>query len=53
MSKSDRKQAIAEHQAAKRRLEEVSKRDQSESEDYLAANAAMAATEKRVPWWRR
>lgn len=53
MSKSDRKQAIADHKAAKQHLAEVSQRDQAETNDYLAANAEVAATEKQVPWWRR
>jgi hypothetical protein len=53
MSKNARKQAIAEHQAAKQHLAAVSQRDRTETDEYLAANQQVVATEQRVPWWRR
>lgn len=50
---SRNKQAINEHKAAKKDLEEVSKRDRTETEDYHAANDRVIETEQHVPWWRR
>lgn len=48
-----RQQANAEHKTAKQHLEQVSRRDGEETEDYLAANQQVAQTEKRVSFWRR
>lgn len=45
--------AEREHANAKEALEEVSKRDRTESDDYLAANNRVAAAERHVPWWKR
>ena len=50
---SRNKQAINEHKAAKQHLDEVSKRDRTETEDYHAANNRVIETEQHVPWWRR
>lgn len=47
------KQDRAKHRAAKDELERVSKRDRSETDDYLAANKRVAEAEKHVSWWRR
>lgn len=52
-AKAEKKQAIANHQAAKAELERVSKRDRAETDAYLAANSEVAETVKHVPWWRR
>ena len=49
----DKKQAIADHKAAKAELERVSKRDRAETDAYLAANRRVIETEKDVPWYRR
>ena len=49
-SKSD---ADREYANAKQQLEEVSKRDRYESDDYLAANDRVAEAEQHVSWWKR
>lgn len=53
MRDKSRQQANAEHKTAKQHLEQVSRRDGEETEDYLAANQQVAQTEKRVSFWRR
>lgn len=50
---SAKKDAIAEHRAARAELEEISRRDRAETEEYLAANSRVAEAEQHVPWWRR
>ncbi|HKS46711.1 MAG TPA: hypothetical protein VJT49_16685 [Amycolatopsis sp.] len=53
MGKAERKKAVAEHKKAKEELEQVSKRDRTETDAYLAANHRVIETEKNVAWWRR
>jgi hypothetical protein len=53
VSRQTRKQAVAEHKAAKTELERISKQDRTETDEYLAANRRVIETEKHVPWWRR
>lgn len=53
MSKQDRKQAIEDYQAKRAELERISKRDRAETDEYHAANQAVAEAEKNVPFWRR
>lgn len=50
---SNSKDAITEHKAAKADLEQVSKRDRAETEDYHRANQRVADTEQNVSWFRR
>lgn len=44
---------LDEYRAARRELERISRRDRTETDDYLAANSRVAEAERRVPWWRR
>ncbi|MCI2423969.1 hypothetical protein MOQ72_41880 [Saccharopolyspora sp. K220] len=52
MSKNENP-AVAEYEAAKAELEEVSKRDRAETDAYLAANDRVAEAARNVSWWRR
>lgn len=53
MSMSSKKHAIEDYRAKRAELEQISKRDRAETEEYHAANKAVADAEKRVPFWRR
>ncbi|MBQ0924610.1 hypothetical protein [Saccharopolyspora endophytica] len=53
MSKRDRQQANDTYNKAKAELERVSRRDRTETDDYLAANDAVAEAAKNVSWLRR
>ncbi|MGK3110395.1 hypothetical protein [Streptomyces sp. WAC05858] len=48
--KAAKKQAIADHKAAKRSLAQHTDPDSS---GYLADHDRVVETEKAVPWWRR
>ncbi|MEU5946330.1 hypothetical protein ABZ793_12300 [Micromonospora sp. NPDC047465] len=52
MSEKTRK-ARAAHRAARRELARVSDRDREVTPAYLAANARVIRSEKRLPWWKR
>jgi hypothetical protein len=52
-SKEARKQAIADHKAARAELERISKRDGAETDEWLAANSRAIQTEANVPFYRR
>lgn len=52
-SKPETDQAVAAYKKARAELERVSRRDRTESDDYLAANARVGETAVRLPWWRR
>ena len=46
----EEKQAIADHQAAKR---DLARHTDADSPEYLADHDRVVAAEKRVPWYRR
>jgi hypothetical protein len=46
-------EARAEYRDAKTELAQVAKRDRDETDDYLAANDRVVATEQHLPRWRR
>ncbi|WP_201752958.1 hypothetical protein [Micromonospora rubida] len=52
-SKDEKRAAIQQHQAARRHLEQVSSKTKDVNDEYLAANRAVIAAEKNVPWYRR
>jgi len=51
--RSESKQAVQEHKAARANLERVSARDRTESDAYLAANRRVIETEQKVSVFRR
>lgn len=51
--RSESRQAITDHQAAKDELQRVSRRDQTETPEFNAANQNVIDTEQRVSWFRR
>lgn len=50
---SESREAIREHQAVKDHLEQVSRRDQTETSAYAEANQRVIDTEQRVSSFRR
>lgn len=51
--RSESKEAVRDHEAAKEELAEVSSRTREETPEYLAANKRVAETETRVSVFRR
>ncbi|WP_170301595.1 hypothetical protein [Saccharopolyspora hirsuta] len=53
MGWNSKKQAADEYKTAQAELEKVSRRDRTETDEYLAANDRVARAAQNVPWWRR
>ena len=58
MNREGRRQAIQEHKAARKALEENGRRERArgirdETEEYLQANHRVIEAEQKIPWWRR
>jgi hypothetical protein len=58
MSREGRRQAVEEHKAARKALEENGRRERAqgirdETPEYHEANQRVIDAEKRVSWWRR
>ena len=49
----NRRQANEDYKPAKAELERISRRDKTETDDYLKANDAVVEAAKHVSWWRR
>jgi hypothetical protein len=47
------REARAAHREAREHLDEVSRRDREETDDFVAANDRVIETEKKLPKWRR
>lgn len=54
MAKADKQAAIQAHKAARENLAKASSKTSDANDPaYLAANRAVIAAEKNIPWYRR